>query len=219
MAVFKAILFDLDGTLVDSMPDHDGAWVRAFESIGITGIESKAYFYEGVKSETFARDMYLERKGSEPSIELINELCDRKENYFLTLAGIHKFFPGTFELLEQVKSRGRKLGLVTGSTGLEARFESTPKFLSEFDVIVTGQDVTRGKPSPEPYLTAARKLGVNPSECLVLENAPLGIKSAKAAGIECWAVKNGGPLPDSLLSEAGAERIFRDLVEVKSSLQ
>ena len=127
------------------------------------------------------------------------ELVNNKEEYYLNN---HKFvlYPGVVELLNVIKLNNIKLGLVTASLRKTLNNTAPLKFLKIFDVIITGQDTSEGKPSPKPYLKAAKKLGVMPEDCVAVENSPIGIASAKKAKIYCVAICN--TLDSSSLQEA-----------------
>ena len=103
------------------------------------------------------------------------------------------FYPDAIPTVELIRTGGAKTALVTGAKRERIMSTVDKATLKLFDTVVTGDDVTHGKPSPEPYLLAAKKLGKSPNQCLVVENAPLGVKSAKAAGMKCLAI--GSTLP------------------------
>ena len=128
--------------------------------------------------------------------------------------------PGALEALQAVKDHGWKIVLVTGSgqvTLLERLSKHYPGFFSQ-ELMVTSFDVKHGKPHPEPYLMGLEKAGVRAEEALVVENAPLGVESAHRAGIFTLAA-NTGPLPDKVLSDAGADLVFRGMREVGAYLR
>jgi HAD superfamily hydrolase (TIGR01509 family) len=117
------------------------------------------------------------------------------------------FVPGMVPLLHDLRGRGVRLGLVTGSACRVVDESLAPSGVAAlFDVLVTGDDVSHGKPDPEPYLIATARLGLPPEACLAIENAPLGIRSARAAGMACVALET--TLPAAQLAEAGAARVF-----------
>ena len=138
------------------------------------------------------------------------ELVNIKEKYYLDT---NKFvlYPGVIELLNIIKSNDIKLGLVTA--GLRKRLNNTVplEFLKIFDVIITGQDTSEGKPSPKPYLKAAEELGVMPKNCIAIENAPIGVTSVRSAKIYCIAICN--TVNRSFLS--GANQIVNSFEEIK----
>lgn len=180
---FEAVVFDFDGVLACTMEDNFRAWHRTLRP-HIPDLDREEYLLlEGLPPQAVAAAL-LGARGL--SLAPAAELAARKEEAYLQ---DHRFalYPGMPELLERLAAR-LPLGLVTGS-GL-ARLERTlgPAALARFRAVVCAADRIPPKPSPEPYLAAAARLGVAPSRCLVAENAPLGIRSAKAAGMTVVAV-------------------------------
>jgi beta-phosphoglucomutase family hydrolase len=177
---FKAFLFDCDGTIVDSMPLHYRAWKLALAEYGCTNF-SEEYFYElgGLPVAEVARQLNQRDGLSIP----VDEFADRKEEFYYELIHELKAVP---EVLEQVHASHGKVpfAVVSGSTR-----ESVVKSLNVlgilhlFDTLVCAGDYAHGKPSPEPFLLAAERLGVAPQDCLVFEDAEAGIQSATAAGM------------------------------------
>ena len=99
-----------------------------------------------------------------------------------------ELYPGVLELLEELRAKGILIAVVTAALGERLRRSCPEGFLERFDAVVTGNDLKEGKPSPAPYLCGAAKLGMSPDVCIVVENAPLGIESAKKAGSYCIAL-------------------------------
>jgi len=132
-----------------------------------------------------------------------------KEQYFLG-GEASPLFPGVVDILSRLRGEGKALALVTGSS--RVRLESTLQsdVLAMLDACVTAECTPRGKPAPDPFLSAAHQLGLVPSDCVVVENAPLGILSAKRAGMRCIAVCSTMG-PESLRD---ADFIASDLAEV-----
>ena len=117
--------------------------------------------------------------------------------------------PGALELLLKIKAQGLKILIVTGSGQNSLLDRLNHHFPDIFcrELMVTAFDVKYGKPHPEPYLMGMQKGDLRPEECVVVENAPLGVRAAKAAGIYTIAV-NTGPLPDAVLTDEGADRLY-----------
>lgn len=183
---YRAILFDFDGVLAVTMEDHFRAWQKALGDYGVN-LDPKEYFpFEGVALRELAKK-YCKEKGVDPARAA--EILKNKERYYLTE---HKFrfYPGVKKFIRMLSSKGVLRAIVT--TGLRERvFESTPKdFLSQFSVIVTGEDAARGKPFPDSYLKAAELLEVPILECVVVENSPTGITAAKTAGAYCIGISS-----------------------------
>ena len=196
--MFKAIIFDFDGVLVDSMSAHVKAWRKIGAEYGwhITADEIK--LREGEKADVTASELF-ERNGANPSEEQIVELLRKKRAYYANNAP-SGLIPGAGDLLRKIKRRGFKLALVTGSIHKNINRVMSPGDRALFDVIITGDEVQNGKPDPEPYFRALESLNVEPSECLVIENAPLGIQAAKSAGMKVAAITS--TLPSDKLDQA-----------------
>lgn len=181
----KGILFDFDGVVLDSMKQHVKAWQYAFAKQGVKLTELDIYMMEGmgVKAvvETVCEKYNLPMK-------LVSELMQIKSEYYKKHLQI-KFYKGFFELLDYLKLQKLKLAVVTG--GDRSRIiPFAKKYLNGyFKDYICSDDVKDTKPSPEPYLKGLEILGLDSSECLVIENAPLGIQAAKAAGIKTIAIE------------------------------
>ena len=123
-------------------------------------------------------------------------------------------FPSAKFLIEGLKEAGFTLGLVSSAARrkLMASLNAAQIDPSSFDAILSGSDVTEKKPSPAPYLLGAERLGADPSQCLVIEDALSGVKSAKSAGMTCAAVTTSFSAEE--LKEAGADYVVDDIIEV-----
>lgn len=181
----KAVLFDFDGVVVKSMENHYEGWRKALGEYGIDMSPEELYVLEGQGVEEVASQ--LVRKFNIPSEERIN-LIQKKRHYF-ELFNKEELYPHFWDVIEWAKEMGLKMAVVTG--GDRERVSASLQSYgidTYFQTIVTSAEVRYTKPSPEPYLRAAELLGVEPSQCVVIENAPLGILSAKAAGMKCIAI-------------------------------
>jgi HAD superfamily hydrolase (TIGR01509 family) len=165
------------------MDDNYDSWVYAFETIGITLERNEYFLLEGLNSEGVAETI-LERNNSD--VSLVNQMADIKQKYYLQNNSF-EFYPGIIDFINSIK-KGVKLGIVTGASAERLAKTVPDDFLAKFGSIVSGDKVQDPKPSPEPYILASRDLNISPSSCLVVENAPLGIESAKRAGMDCVAV-------------------------------
>ncbi|MHC4664824.1 MAG: HAD family hydrolase [Planctomycetota bacterium] len=180
---YKAILFDFDGVIGKTMEDNYNAWACAFSTIGIT-LEKVDYFLlEGLDTKSVAKIILKRNKLDE---SLTDEVVVIKEKHYLEHNSF-EFYPGIVDFINSLDNQF-KLALVSGATAGRLKKTVSPDFLRKFETVITGDKVQNSKPSPEPYLLASEQLGVPPSECLVIENAPLGIASAKKAGMDCAAV-------------------------------
>jgi len=183
--MLKAVIFDMDGVLVDSMPYHADAWVTVFADEGIKIRREDIYEIEG-SNHTGIIGLIFRKAGRIPESEDFFRLAEKKKDIFKKINKV-TVFEGIHECIDSLKGKCL-LGVVSGSdkavvNELIARF-----FPDTFSVVVTGNDVIEGKPSPEPYLKAVEMLNVKKDECIVIENAPLGVESAKRAGLYCIAI-------------------------------
>ena len=204
----KAVLFDLDGVLIDSMPCHYQAWQKLFARYGVQIEPDEVYAREGSRSADMAR-LLLQDHPLDLTEAEIDKLVRQKSELYnqITRAEV---FPGVVELIEELKRRQILLAIVTG-TFLENMLKGVPlELYRQFNAVVTGGDVTQGKPQPEPYLKAAQKLALQAGECVVIENAELGVQSARAAGMYCVAVTT----TQSREQLQQADRIVPDLFTV-----
>jgi HAD superfamily hydrolase (TIGR01509 family) len=196
-----AVLWDMDGTVVDTEPywiaaesdligAHGGSWshAHALHLVGSDLLDSGRYIREHSGIEL------------EPS-EIVEELLDR---VVLKMGSRMPWRPGATELLSELRVAGVPCALVTMSYRrlVAPMLEVLPQ--ETFAAVVTGDGVSRGKPHPEPYLAAARLLGLQPADCLAIEDSNTGARSAGAAGCTVLVVPNHVPV----LSEEG--RVFRD---------
>ena len=204
----RAVLFDMDGVLYNSMPYHAKAWHRAMTDFGYHLPEEEVYMHEGRTGASTVNLVSLRERGVEESEERIQEIYRVKSGYFNEYPPADPM-PGALELLLKLKAQGLKILIVTGSGQHSLLDKLNHHFPGIFqrELMVTAFDVKHGKPHPEPYLMGMEKGGLRPDECIVVENAPLGVRAAKAAGIFTIAV-NTGPLPDEVLTNEGADLLF-----------
>ena len=203
----KSVLFDMDGVLYDSMPNHAQAWVKVMQSYGFNMTEEEGYLHEGRTGDNTIC-IISEREGKEIAPEERKRMYQKKIDIFGSLPAISPI-KGSAEILKKVTEDGLFAMLVTGSgqpTLLDRLNNDFPGIFIR-ERMITSFDVKKGKPDPEPYLTALNKGSLKPHEAVVVENAPLGIEAARAAGLFVIAV-NTGPLPDSILINAGANILF-----------
>lgn len=186
---FDAVIFDCDGTLVDSMPAHFDAWCEALAVFGAGGIFQEDVFFAMGGRPT--RDIVVDLN-SEYGLSLDpGEVALAKREAFLKKLDQVVFID---EVADYARSLKGKVPMAVASGGSRHVVEKTLKLLDcsdWFDEVVTADDVKNGKPDPEIFLTAAKRLGVDPTRCLVLEDAPPGVIAAQAAGMEVITI----PMP------------------------
>lgn len=182
--MLKAIIFDVDGVLVDSMRFQADAWAKAFQDAGITISRKDIYELEGSNDKRLIKFIF-ENAGKKPEPEHFEQLPEKKREA-LEFDRI-KPFEGIPACLDELKQHFR-LAMVSGSNRSTVEQIVDKFFSGYFDVVVNGSDLERGKPDPDPYLKALEMLDLTRNECIVIENAPLGITAAKRAGLYCVAV-------------------------------
>ena len=191
----KAVLFDMDGVLFDSMKNHAAAWHEAMKQYGMHLSPEEAYMHEG-------------RTGA----STINIVSTRQRHREATEEEIKKIYQTKSDIFNQIKEDNLIPVVVTGSgqKSLLERLNRNFPNIFKGELMVTAFDVKYGKPNPEPYLMGLQKAGVKANEAIVVENAPLGVRAGVAAGIFTVAV-NTGPLPDKVLLDEGANYLFHSM--------
>jgi beta-phosphoglucomutase len=182
--MLKAILFDVDGVLVDSMRFQADAWVKTFNEVGITITRRDIYELEGSNDGRLIKAIF-EKAGREPEPWHLEQLPEKKRDV-LEFDRIEPF-EGILDCLQELKQHFR-LAMVSGSNRDTVEKIVNKFFSGCFDVIINGSDLERGKPDPDPFLKALEKLDLTKNECIVVENSPLGTTAARRAGLYCVAV-------------------------------
>jgi len=184
--IIHAVLFDLDGVLIDSMPHHVRAWTEEFAAWGVDIDPLIFRLREGEKAEA-TLEYAAKRYGLILTPEQQASFVESKRRRYRMTAPNH-MVDGAVELLKSLREKQIKTALVTGSIRKNLDHSVPEEERVLFDAIITSDLCTHGKPHPEPYLRASESLKIPPEHCLVVENAPLGIQSAKAAGILTLAI-------------------------------
>jgi HAD superfamily hydrolase (TIGR01509 family) len=213
-ALPQAIFFDMDGVLFDSMPAHAKSWNIVAQQYGFDLPYEEVFMHEG-RTGFATINMLMQRKcGRQATQQEIDEIYEAKCEEFNKYPTASKM-PGAHELLTKIAKMGIPTFVVTGSgqASLLERLHSNFPRVFHPDHIISSKDVKHGKPHPEPYLMALDRAGVEASEAIVIENAPLGVRSARAAGIFTIAV-NTGPLPEIALKAEGANLLFNSMNEL-----
>ena len=215
----KAVFFDMDGVLFDSMPFHAEAWVKVMVEQGIPFTAHDAYMNEGRTGASTINEYFLKYKGREATTSEIEALYKQKSDYFNQINKITPI-PTIEKVLHFLRLKGVECFVVTGS-GQRSLFDVLDTYFTDIfsvDKMVTAYDVKFGKPHPEPYLMALEKSGLHPWEVLVVENAPLGVKSAVAAGLFTIAINTGILFPQELAQE-GANLVLDDMKSLLEILE
>jgi len=186
--VFAGYIFDCDGTLVDTMPLHFRAWERALQRAGLRGDLSEDLFYAmgGMPTRQVAR-AFADHYGL--SID-VDKVFHEKEDLFLETLGEAKLIEPVVDFARSLHGRAPMSVASGGPRPVVKRTLELMGLDSLFPVVVTPEDVTHGKPSPEMFLLAASRMGVPPGECLVFEDAKPGFEAAVAAGMKYVEVKS-----------------------------
>ncbi len=209
---WRAVIFDMDGVITNTMPYHFDAWLSAFSSVGIkVGCEDIS-LREGQDGLASVKEIYKQHKRKFSTREA-QWLLRKKEALFKRIVRI-KFIQGARSFLRLLKKRRFILGLVTGTSRHEVEKILPGELLKFFDVTVTGDEVNKGKPDPEPFLKALRILGMPAGKAVVIENAPFGIQAAKRARLYCIALETS--LPKKYLREA--DIIFKSFAQLRRTI-
>lgn len=213
----KAVLFDMDGVLFNSMPNHAEAWYEATKKNGLYFSRQEAYMHEGRTGAATINIISQRQWSREATKKEIQEIYEQKTIEFNKCPNAKKM-PGAIEVLEKIKSNGLFSMVVTGSgqTSLLERLNSNFPNIFKPELMVTASDVKYGKPDPEPYLMALDKGNLKTNEAIIIENAPLGIQAGASAGIFTIAV-NTGPLDNQILLDAGADLLFPSMQSFNDS--
>lgn len=204
----KAALIDMDGVLYDSMPLHTESWRLTMLEEGLDIPRDEFFLYEGMTGAATINLLMEREKGTRLTDEQCKAIYARKAARFREMKEPCPM-PGASRILGMLKERGIKTVLVTGSAqgSLLDRLETDYPGVFPPERRVTALDVTHGKPHPEPYLKGLEKAGVTAEEAIVIENAPLGVRAGKAAGILTIAWMTG-PIPREAFEAEGADLIL-----------
>lgn len=209
----KCALIDMDGTLYDSMPWHAKAWHRMVTELGIEACEDEFFAYEGMTGKATINLLFKRAMGREATDEEVTELYGRKTLYFKE-NNRAVIMPGAQAMVAEFRNAGITPVLVTGSGQATLINRLSDDFDGAFpeELRITSRDVTKGKPAPEPYLKGLTLIKAEPWQAIVMENAPLGVRSGVDAGIFTIAV-NTGRLPADMFEDAGADLLFDSMTE------
>ena len=186
----KAVIFDMDGVIIDSEPIHSLMKIRTFQHYGLQLTQEECLPYMGRTTKSMFQ-YFIEKY--DPSISLAEMVRYKHEIYLAALRSDDSIRPiaGIVELLQQLAER-QILAAIGSSSGRQVIQAVVDKFRLEkyFQSILSGADLPNSKPDPAVYLLSAERLGVKPADCLVVEDAAAGVAAAKAAGMYCIAYRN-----------------------------
>ena len=207
--MLKGVIFDMDGVLIDSHPVHRQAWRRFLATLGRDICDEQLDFIlEGRRREEILR--YFLGNLTE---ETVKEYGQQKDQFFQDNFKDVQLIPGIKPFLETLEAAGVRAGIATSASssrtwGTLQRLKLDKKFVT----VVTGDDVTAGKPDPAAYRLAAQRMNLSPHELLVLEDAPCGVQAAKSAGMRCFGVPSNGRA--DALRRAGADHVISNFLDL-----
>lgn len=213
----KAALIDCDGVLYDTMKYHTRAWVKLMKKNGVKCTRDEFYLYEGMTGAEIIKLVFKKGAGKNITDEEAWEYYKVKGRYFKEL-GEPPMMPGATEVLTVLKNAGVKNVLVTGSREPSILERIDRDYEGLFDQErVTAHDTKHGKPNPEPYLKGQQKAGAAANECIVIENAPLGVQAGHVSG--CFTIGvTTGPISEKDLYKAGADIVYKDMNALAEAL-
>ncbi len=203
----QAVIWDLDGVILDSADEHRRAWKRLAEDEGIVFTDEDFWATFGKRNNDIIPHYW-----HVTSAEQLQELADRKEQHFRAfIRETAAFLPGAEELMRDLHTAGFAQAMAsstpTENIALISQLLGLERYLSAF---ISGETVAHGKPAPDIFLRAAEALNVPPAACVVIEDAVAGVQAAHAAGMRCIAVAGERDLPGL----RAAELMVHDLTEV-----
>lgn len=201
-----AALFDMDGTLYDSMPHHARAWMSMCEEAGFEATPMDFFMAEGRTGADTIEMLMMRSRGQHATPADVEHYYSIKSANFRRMPPVD-LMPGAPQVVQECMDAGMATVLVTGSGQTSLIERLTADYPGAFALKVSAREVAHGKPSPEPYIKAMQMARVEPWQAIVVENAPLGVRSGVAAGVFTIGVATG-PMPAQVLAEAGATVVF-----------
>lgn len=213
--MIKAVLFDMDGLLVDTENLNLKVAIKICKDLGLNLTPMEKQSCIGVTSQKFYTDLFQNRK---LIFDLKKTLGKHFKIYDKLLKIKLKHFPGAKTLPLFLKSQGYKLALVSGSTKKQVNIVLSQLGIKNlFDIIITADDLHSSKPDPEGFLLSAKRLKISPEECIVLEDSTPGIMAAKKAGMKVIGVINNGQ-QDLALADFKVKDLTKIKIKMFSSL-
>ncbi|MFH1173682.1 MAG: HAD family phosphatase [archaeon] len=207
--MYRALLFDLDGTLINSLPYHYLAFKDLLDEHGIHINDRHLRTLMGKSTEDIFAELKKKYGFAEKTADLLEE---RRYHYFKFVGQRNLLFPGVMSTLKLLH-KTHKLALVTGSSRVIMSHSTNKAFSALFDVIITINDVKKGKPEPESFLKAAKQLKVLPKQCLVIGDSLYDALGARHAGMDCIGVSTGYTSATSLKKHT--KKVVRDITALK----
>ncbi len=203
----QAVIWDLDGVILDSADEHRRAWHRLAKEEGLLFTDEQFWATFGQRNDTIIPLLW-----GEMSPERVRVLADRKEAYFREfIRETAAPLPGAIELLRALKEAGYRQALASSTPKANIDLISQVLGLEQYlTALVSGESVAHGKPAPDVFLRAATELKTEPGKCLVIEDAVAGVQAALAGGMYCIAVAYGRDVPGL----RAATLTVKDLTEV-----
>lgn len=215
MSIIQAIIFDLDGVIIDSEALHNAAVAATVAAHGVAVPDVLFDEFMGIPDKVLLEHVNRHFLGGRCSV---TDLLAEKQLAYLQVAGQVQAIPGALTFIKIARPHFRSLGLATSSLRVNQALAFDAFDLHRyFDVVVTAEDVTRTKPDPEPYQRAAARLGVPASTCVVIEDSFNGIRAGKGAG--CQVIGLTTTYPADHLSAAGADIVCTSFAEIAAHLQ
>jgi len=207
--MYKAFLFDYDGTIARTMHIHFRAWRKALINYNINIKKDDYYPLEGMNLYEIAYKLCNQKISKSMSKSIVQ----KKKSIFNHSIKKDNYYSSIKTLINRLIKNNYKIGLVTSSHKDQLLKSSSKNFLNLFDAIVYGDDVKRNKPYPDPFIKCSIKLNLNKRDCIAIENSPVGIKSAKKAGMLCLAVCNTNK--KKVLNDA--DFVYQDIPDLLNS--
>jgi beta-phosphoglucomutase family hydrolase len=209
--MFKAVIFDMDGVIIDSEPIHSKVEKRLFEDLGLAISDDEHHSFVGTTSRwmwSYIKDKYKLDQSIEELVQMeaasyIGHLLSQKDE---------KPIPGVVDLIQEL--HGNNVRLAVASSASVRNIEIVLKMFNVekyFEARISGDEVRNGKPAPDVFLHCAKILGLRPEECVVIEDSKNGVEAAKAAGMRCIGFKNPNSGEQDL---SAADMVIRSFLEL-----
>lgn len=211
----SAVIFDMDGVLVDNRDIHIEAFQILFERIGLHATYEQLLMQFGKVNTQIFEDIFGKDKFSQEEIDKMG--IEKEKIYREIFERKITPTPGLIAFLKELKSKGTKIAVGSSGPRSNVEFVLDKCNISEyFDAIADGNMISKGKPDPEVFLLAAKLLGKEPAECIVFEDAIVGIQAGKAAGMTVIALET--TFPEKMLEGTGYDQLIKDFNGIDASV-